>query len=193
MNPFFRNGFRSNLSSSSELGTPVSSGAATPSSVDYQEDIVAPISESSSFSEKLKHHSSFQKAELAPSAIAKYIPRAGLSREHQEQGQVKLSVYRHYLQAASKTSFGLFLLATIAQQGTSVLATIILRYWGEHNRQNGSNAGMLRFLLFYGVFSLSSSILGAISAILMWVYCALRSAKKLHDSVRLCLYSSMYG
>jgi hypothetical protein len=42
---------------------------------------------------------------------------------------------------------------------------------------------MFKYLLAYGSFSLSASILGGASAIIMWVYCSLRSARKLHDSV----------
>lgn len=82
-----------------------------------------------------------------------------------------------------------FLLTTVLQQAASVLASLTLRSWGEHNREVGSNRGMMKYLIIYGLFSLSSTILGGISAILMWVYCALRSARRLHDGVRSCRLS----
>ena len=107
-----------------------------------------------------------------------------LSKEHSEQGRVKMDVYIHYVQAASVTGFVLFLLAAVAQQGASVLSNVVLRSWGEHNREEGSNQGMGRYLLAYGISSLASVILGAASAILMWVYISLRSARHFHDSVR---------
>ena len=97
---------------------------------------------------------------------------------------MKMDVYKQYVYAASKIGFILFLFTTVAQQATSIFATLTLRYWGEHNRELGNNSGMFKYLLVYGLFSLSSSIFGAISAIIMWVYCALRSARHLHDSVR---------
>ncbi|KAF8202113.1 multidrug resistance-associated ABC transporter [Pholiota molesta] len=131
---------------------------------------------------KLRHRASFQKARRIPE-VATHKPSGGLTKEHQEQGRVKIEVYKQYIQAASKAGFAFFLFATIAQQAASVLATLTLRYWGEHNREMGDNSGMFKYLLIYGCFSLSSSLLGALSAITMWVYCALRSAKRLHDSM----------
>lgn len=68
-------------------------------------------------------------------------------------------------------------------QIVSVAANNTLRAWGEHNREEGSNAGVGKFLLGYGLFSLSSTVLGAFAAIVIWVFCSIRSAKKLHDSV----------
>lgn len=97
---------------------------------------------------------------------------------------MKIEVYKQYIQAASKAGFAFFLFATVSQQAASVLATLTLRYWGEHNREVGDNSGMFKYLLVYGLFSLSSSLLGALSAIAMWVFCALRSSRRLHDAVR---------
>lgn len=114
-----------------------------------------------------------------------------LSKEHSEQGRVKADVYIQYIQAASTVGFALFIFTVIAQQGASILSNVVLRSWGEHNREEGSNAGMGRFLLAYGVSSLASVILGAASAIIMWVYISLRSARHLHDSVSMIFISSI--
>jgi len=159
------------------------SGSATP--VDENQDSFLKMEEQvTALSEKLQHRESFHKAHVI-ATVSTHIPSKGLSKEHQEQGRVKIDVYKRYIQAASKVGFAFFLFATIAQQATSVMATLTLRYWGEHNLENGSNSGMFQYLLVYGLFSLSSSLLGAISAITMWVYCALKSSKRLHDSVSL--------
>ena len=134
--------------------------------------------------EKLQHKESFQKARiyLAPSSN---IRSAGLSKEHREQGRVKMEVYEQYIYAASKAGFILYLFTIAGQQATSVLGTLTLRYWGEHNQELGNNSSMFKYLLVYGLLSISSSILGGISSIIIWVYCALRSARHLHDSVRI--------
>ena len=95
-----------------------------------------------------------------------------------------MEVYKQYIYAASKVGFILYLFTVAGQQATSVLGTLTLRYWGEHNQELGNNSSMFKYLLVYGLFSLSSSILGGVSAIIMWVYCALRSARHLHDNVR---------
>ena len=133
--------------------------------------------------EKLRRKESFQKARihLAPSTN---VRSAGLTKEHQEKGSVKMEVYKQYIYAASKVGFILFLLTVSAQQATSVLGTLTLRYWGEHNQEIGNNSNKFKYLLVYGLFSLSSSILGGVAAIIIWVFCALRSARHLHDSVR---------
>lgn len=132
--------------------------------------------------EKLKHRNSFRKARLV-SSVDSHLQSAPLTKEHQEQGRVKIEVYTQYIQAASKFGFVLFVFLNVAQQALSVLATLVLRYWGEHNRKTGSNNGMLEYLLLYGGFSFGSSTLGALSALILWVYCALRSSRQLHDAV----------
>ena len=134
--------------------------------------------------EKLQRRKeSFQKARIfvAPSSDGR---SGGLTKEHQERGSVKFEVYKQYIQAASKVGFILYLLTISGQQAASVLGTLTLRYWGEHNQEVGDNSSMFTYLLVYGLFSLSSSILGGVAAIIMWVYCALRSARHLHDNVR---------
>ena len=133
--------------------------------------------------EKLQRKGSFEKARISV-APSSNVRSAGLTKEHQEQGSVKMEVYKQYIYAASKTGFMLYLITIAGQQAASVLGTLTLRYWGEHNQELGNNSSMFNYLLVYGLFSLSSSMLGGISAIIMWVYCALRSARHLHDSVR---------
>ena len=133
--------------------------------------------------EKLKRKGSFQKARIFD-ASSPDVRSTGLKKEHQEQGSVKMDVYKQYIYAASKIGFILYLFATATQQATSVLASLTLRYWGERNQQLGNNSDMFQYLLVYGLFSFSSSLLGATSAIILWVYCTVRSARQLHDSVR---------
>jgi ATP-binding cassette, subfamily C (CFTR/MRP), member 1 len=151
--------------------------------VDSGEDLLKDMELTAAVTEKLQRRESFQKARifLAPSSN---VRSTGLTKEHQEQGSVKMEVYKQYIYAASKTGFIFYLITIAGQQASSVLGTLTLRYWGEHNQELGNNSSMFKYLLVYGLFSLSSSMLGGISAITMWVYCALRSARHLHDNVR---------
>lgn len=109
-----------------------------------------------------------------------------ITKEQSAQGRVKTSVYSQYIKAASKTGFGVFLLTIILSQAASILANVSLKMWGEENRELGGNSG--RFIAAYGVFSLSSIVLNAAGAIAIWVLCALRSSKTMHDSVSLKLF-----
>ena len=92
-------------------------------------------------------------------------------------------MYLRYLEAASKAGFVSFVVATILQQITSLMGNNMLREWGNHNSEVGGNEGAGVYLLGYGMASLSSTILGAVAALLIWVLCSVRSARKLHDSV----------
>ena len=176
-------------SNSSGASTPhISSGSLTPQSEEAcpAVDVTKVTEYVDAISEKLRHRASFGKAKLVTSVPSRKLPSAGLSKEHLEQGRIKVDVYKRYVAAASKTGFFFFLLTTILQQAVSVLANLTLRSWGEHNGETGNNSGMLKYLVIYGLFSFTSTILGGISAILMWVLCALRSARQLHDGVSSC-------
>ncbi|KAK0202906.1 P-loop containing nucleoside triphosphate hydrolase protein [Desarmillaria ectypa] len=169
-------------SSSSGTSTPFftgGSGATTPKIA--EEDLEAKFD--ITLSEKLRDRFSFSKAVIAKPSPIRSPESTGLSREHMEQGRVKTHVYVEYIRAASKTGFSLFLAAIVAQQASSVLGNLVLRNWGEHNREMGNNTGMLKYLIIYGMVSLSSILLGGAAAILMWVLCSLRSAKRLHDAM----------
>ena len=148
--------------------------------MDSGDDLWKNVEPSAAVTEKLQRKESFQRARifLTPSSN---VRSAGLTKEHREQGSVKMEVYKQYIRAASKVGFTLYLLTIAGQQATSVLGTLTLRFWGE---ELGNNSSMFKYLLVYGLFSLSSSILGGVAAIIMWVYCALRSARHLQDSVR---------
>lgn len=174
-------------SSSSGTSTPyITSGSLTPSedvkSADQPDHYIAVLSE------KLPRKRSFTKARLAASVTGRISSSTGLTKEHIEHGRVKLNVYLQYIESASKVGSGLFLLATALQQAASVCATLVLRDWGEHNREAGANTEVMKYLIIYGLFSFSSTILGGVSAIIIWVYCALRSAKRLHEGM---LYAIM--
>jgi len=155
------------------------SGTATPVDDSSLDDL-----KGVTLSEKLKHKTSFSKAIVAPVAPIRVAISTGLSKEHQEQGRVKPKVYLEYIKAASRIGFFMFLFTTVASQGVSVLGNLTLRGWGEHNKDAGTNDGMFKYLLLYGLLSLSSTLLSGASAIIIWVFCSVRSARRLHDSVR---------
>ncbi|KAJ7281673.1 multidrug resistance-associated ABC transporter [Mycena rebaudengoi] len=164
---------------SSGTSTPfITSGTATPSE---DSTIMGDKSVEYVLSEKFRQLASYPKAVLAPPKPVRAANSAGLSQEHKEQGQVKRRVYTQYIEAASKVGFIAYMLAAVAQQAMSLLGNLTLRNWGEHNRETGDNSGMFRYLLIYGLFSLSSTLLGGAASVVMWVFVSLRSSKRLHD------------
>ncbi|KAL1943159.1 hypothetical protein VTO73DRAFT_4830 [Trametes versicolor] len=177
-----------NLSASltSGMSTPFITGfSATPSSgsdtaAGSKEDLTEEKLET--VDKTLIRRKSFGKAVL-DDALPTRAASDGPTKEHSEQGRVKREVYLRYVEAASRTGFGAFIVATVLQQVASLLGNNTLRAWGEHNRQAGDNAGAGVYLLGYGLFSLSSVILGTAAAIIIWVLCSIRSARRLHDAM----------
>lgn len=127
-------------------------------------------------------------------AIVEVVPaRAGageLTKEHVEQGRVQASVYKEYIEAASKTGFVAFVIVLLVQQVVSLMGTNTLRAWGEHNLGEGDNSGAGKYLLGYGLLSLVSTILGAVGPVIMWVHCSIRSSRVLHDNVSCIILDS---
>lgn len=169
--------------SSSGTTTPHASGFATPALSEGDDPTL--LAEAEVVTEKVVvRRQSYTRALVAPIPSVREASSTGLSKEHSEQGRVKKEVYLQYMQAASKTGFFFLVLAITLQQVVSVMSTYMLRLWGEHNRQLGKNLGLRDpYLLGYGLANLASIGLGATGALLLWVYCTLRSSKYLHDSM----------
>jgi ATP-binding cassette, subfamily C (CFTR/MRP), member 1 len=132
---------------------------------------------------KLQRKQSFTKAVLSSKPLTQTESSGVVTKEHTEQGRVKKDVYYQYVQAASKLGFAMFVFATALSQVISVMSNNVLRNWGEHNRESGGNLGVGKYLLQYGVLSLSSVLLSGAAAIIIWVFCSIRSARRLHDNV----------
>ncbi|KAJ4473750.1 metal resistance protein YCF1 [Lentinula aciculospora] len=174
-------------------GSTSSSGTSTPYLIGDASGSVTPIDENQHnvaedkspviLFEKLRRQTSFSKPKLAVLPSTRDSVSAGLSQEHKEQGRVKVAVYMEYIKAASKTAFGLFMLVTVAGQVVSVSGNFALRAWGEHNRETGSNDGMFKYITAYGLLSLGQVLLSGAAAILVWVFCSIRSARQLHDNM----------
>lgn len=132
---------------------------------------------------QLQRKKSFTKAVLSNTLPVRGAQSDGLTKEHSEQGRVKKDVYLQYIEAASKLGSIAFVVTTLLVQLASLAANNTLRSWGEHNRESGDNKGLGRYLMGYGLFSLGSVFVGALSSIILWVFCSIRSSKHLHDSV----------
>ncbi|KAL1677546.1 P-loop containing nucleoside triphosphate hydrolase protein [Schizophyllum commune] len=158
--------------------------SATPTGDDST--LVEDDKRASILSEKLHREAprSFAKATvIVPSARA--ASKTGLTKEHSEKGRVKLRVYQEYIKAASRWGFWLFILATILQQAASVLSTLVLRSWSEHNEEGGADANdaVWFYLGIYGASTLLTILLNFAAVLLMFVTCGMRSAKRMHDAM----------
>lgn len=103
-------------------------------------------------------------------------------KEHSEQGSVKRDVYKNYIKAASRSGVAAFLLCILLSQATSILDNLVLRYWGSLNSDTHATTGTTKYLFLYGIVGLSSSAFSVAATILLWVYCAIRCSRQLHDT-----------
>ncbi|KAK4685724.1 hypothetical protein P7C73_g4418, partial [Tremellales sp. Uapishka_1] len=102
-------------------------------------------------------------------------------KEHSEKGNVKVEVYKAYISAASKLGVAIFMLAICLGQGGNILSNYVLRFWARKNTEAGASTDIGTYLLAYGVVGIASSTLNVAGIMVLKLYCALRSSKKLHD------------
>ncbi|KAH7102795.1 metal resistance protein ycf1 [Auriculariales sp. MPI-PUGE-AT-0066] len=117
-----------------------------------------------------KTHGTFDRAKLLPISD---------THEHTEQGKVQWKVYTEYIKAASRVGFAMFLLLILVSQAFSIGANITLMAWGNA----GASADVGRYIAIYGICVALSAGASAVSSFALWVYCTLRSARELHDSM----------
>lgn len=126
------------------------------------------------------HHMGLDKAVLQTTRSAPSM----LVEGHAEQGRVKSRVYLQYIEAASKTGLGCYIVSMMLQQVFAVAANNVWRIWGESNLRDGQdNHDTLHLLLVYGAYSLSSIASASIGAMLLWALCSVRSSQRLHNFV----------
>lgn len=102
-------------------------------------------------------------------------------KEHSEKGNVKRQVYKAYISAASPTGVVLFILFVALGQASGILGNYILRFWATQNTRAGTSTNIGLYLGAYGAIGISSSLFGVGGMVILRLFCALRSSKKLHD------------
>ena len=104
-------------------------------------------------------------------------------KEHREQGKVKWSVYKDYIQACNPRYCCLCLGAIIAAQILSIVSSVWLKYWSEINGDDNSNPHAWIYLGIYFVIGLGTSLVYIFQMITLWQYCSIEGSKKLHSDM----------
>lgn len=170
------------------------SGTVTPTVVDSgppSDDEAESVDDSDSIKKRrlLRRQSTTKSLRRASSVSLRQAKRDALKdlresakpKEHSEKGNVKREVYKSYISAASPIGVVLFVLFVGLGQATSILSNYVLRFWASRNTRAGTSTNIGLYLGAYGLIGFSSSILGVAGMIVLRLYCALRSSKKLHD------------
>ncbi|KAK9311885.1 P-loop containing nucleoside triphosphate hydrolase protein [Lipomyces starkeyi] len=158
------------------------------------EDEKDPLAKTNDDEDNFEHHAgnkvdhSLRRASTASFNVPAQVDAnriSGQIKEHAEKGQVKLSVYKDYLQAANVYMVLLFVFLMIASNSMSVGGNVWLKHWSDINTQNGSNPDTGRYLGIYLIFGVTAAFLTLFYTVVLWIFCSIEAAKKLHDQMLL--------
>ncbi|GAB5588211.1 hypothetical protein Unana1_03111 [Umbelopsis nana] len=103
-----------------------------------------------------------------------------MTTEESAKGSVDKSVYWTYAKSCSAIGVALLLLFQIIAQGSQVSSSLWIKYWSDQNQKSGSNDRVWVYLGIYAAIGWSSVIFTCLQTLILWVFCAIRSAKLLH-------------
>ncbi|ODQ67153.1 multidrug resistance-associated protein 1 [Nadsonia fulvescens var. elongata DSM 6958] len=103
------------------------------------------------------------------------------SKEFSEKGKVKWDVYKEYAKACNLWTVMLFLIMLLTSTATSVAGNVWLKHWAEVNSREGGNPHVLMYLGVYFALGVGSSFLTVCQTLILWIFCAIHSAKELHN------------
>jgi len=133
----------------------------------------------------------------------KNLKRSTRPKEKREQGSVKWSIYKGYVEAngylgvrsvhsldllsLGLTRFGassqvfLYLFTILLQQGLNIAKDVWLKQWAQHNAATGDNGNLWFYLGIYATIGTSASLAMFVNGVLLYSLCVIRAAKKMHD------------
>ncbi|KAK9454988.1 P-loop containing nucleoside triphosphate hydrolase protein, partial [Dipodascopsis uninucleata] len=108
--------------------------------------------------------------------------RSAQSREHVEQGNVKLSVYEQYLKAGGMKMFAFYFLLIFTANSLNVGGNLWLKKWSETNTEYGGNPDKEKFIGVYLGFGLGTGLFTLMNTVMLFLI-SVRAAKYLHDTM----------
>ncbi|KAG2230070.1 hypothetical protein INT48_005398 [Thamnidium elegans] len=103
--------------------------------------------------------------------------------EESAKGKVSYEVYKQYFKACSFVGILAVLAFQCASQGSQVGANLWLKHWSGKNLSEGANNNVWFYLGIYAFIGWSGTIFAFLQTMVMWVYCAISSARFLHSSM----------
>ncbi|KAF9199094.1 hypothetical protein BGZ49_010827 [Haplosporangium sp. Z 27] len=103
--------------------------------------------------------------------------------EQVKQGSVNKSVYLAYAKACSYSAVIIYILSMILSQTASISTSLWLTHWSSENDSGDGVSSPLYYIGVYAALGFSYSLLTVFQAIVMQVYCGIRSARVLHQEM----------
>lgn len=127
-----------------------------------------------------------RRASIATFHAAKLFGEEGSSSpaaEKKEEGRVKSSVYFFYIKACGVVGVSLFFLFLILSRVFDVVENFWLKYWSEENERRGTNEQVWKFVGIYAAIGLFSAAFNNLRTVILLLYCSIRGAARLHDTM----------
>ncbi|KAG0313169.1 hypothetical protein BGZ99_009032 [Dissophora globulifera] len=110
--------------------------------------------------------------------------------EQMRQGSVSRSVYLAYAKACSYRSVFFYILSMVFSQGASISTSLWLTHWSSDNDKGDHSHGPMYYIGVYAMLGMSYSLLTVFQSIILQVFCAIRSARVLHEKMLLSVLRS---
>ncbi|KAG0224129.1 hypothetical protein BGW42_005307 [Actinomortierella wolfii] len=115
-----------------------------------------------------------------------------ISEEKAAQGSVERSVYYAYAKACSLSAVVVYVLSLVISQAASIGTQLWLTYWSRSYDNGDTTHGVVYYISIYAALGMTFAFLTVFQMVILLVFCALRSARVLHeDMLRAVLRSPM--
>ncbi|KAF5844535.1 hypothetical protein GGP41_007571 [Bipolaris sorokiniana] len=112
------------------------------------------------------------------------------TKEFQEQGKVKWSVYGEYAKTSNLVAVGIYLMLLLGAQTTSIGANVWLKHWSDVNQRYGGNPHVGRYIGIYFSFGVGSAALVVVQTLILWIFCSIEASRKLHERMAFAIFRS---
>ncbi|CAB4400795.1 unnamed protein product [Rhizophagus irregularis] len=102
-----------------------------------------------------------------------------ITKEEMAKGSVSWQVYSSYLKSCGVVTITFWIITLVISQGIQVATNVFLKYWSSEE----SNERILLYFVIYGLLGLLFSLMVIFQTIVLWVFCAIRAARKLHHQM----------
>ncbi|RPA87355.1 hypothetical protein BJ508DRAFT_357771 [Ascobolus immersus RN42] len=116
--------------------------------------------------------------------------RTSQTKEFSEQGKVKWDVYKAYARVANLPAVSVYAVALALAQTAQILGNVWLKHWSESNAKAGKNEDIGKYLGIYFAFGIGATTLIMMQNIILYVWCSIRAAKKMHDRMADAIFRS---
>jgi ATP-binding cassette subfamily C (CFTR/MRP) protein 1 len=118
------------------------------------------------------------------------VPISRQTKEISAKGKVKWSIYTAYAKACDIRAVSIWIFTIILVQALQVSGSIWVKHWAEQNGETGSNSSIAKNVGVYFALGIVGSAMIFIQTTIMWIFCAIRASKALHESMAHAMFRS---